>query len=63
MMDSVTRFGDGSARDGLAVGERRRRAVTPRLCFSLLPQLLERAGNGERGSITGLFTVLVEADT
>ena len=30
--------------------------------FSLLPQLLERAGTGERGAITGLFTVLVEAD-
>jgi flagellum-specific ATP synthase len=30
--------------------------------FSLLPQLLERAGSGEKGSITGLFTVLVEAD-
>lgn len=62
MMDSLTRFSMAQREIGLASGEPPVTRGYPPSVYSEMPKVLERAGNTEKGSITGLYTVLVDGD-
>ena len=62
MMDSLTRFSMAQREIGLASGEPPVTRGYPPSVYSEMPKILERAGNSDKGSITGLYTVLVDGD-